>query len=177
MPWKVSQVLRFKVWTSLWAIILPVIKCLLEMDPVSATMLLLLVSQLWLTLCSSMVCSPSPLLCPWNFPGKNTGVGCQSLLQGIFLTQADSLPLSHQGTLWITLLHTWNQLNIANQLHSSFRKDLKIKNSPHQLDVTAQTKPSPLPVVLASCSPRRGSRQRAIVSEMMVGPRVHKQAV
>ena len=42
---------------------------------------------------------------PWDFPGKNTGVGCQFLLQGIFLTQrsnlcllhwqADSLPLSH----------------------------------------------------------------------------------
>ena len=27
------------------------------------------------------------LLCPWDFPGKNTGVGCHSLLQGIFLTQ------------------------------------------------------------------------------------------
>ena len=24
---------------------------------------------------------------PWGFPGKNTGVGCHSLLQGIFLTQ------------------------------------------------------------------------------------------
>ena len=24
------------------------------------------------------------LLCPWNFPGKNTGVGCHFLLQGIF---------------------------------------------------------------------------------------------
>ena len=27
------------------------------------------------------------LLCPWNSPGKNTGVGCHSLLHGIFLTQ------------------------------------------------------------------------------------------
>ena len=27
------------------------------------------------------------LLCPWNFSGKNTGVGCLSLLQGIFPTQ------------------------------------------------------------------------------------------
>ena len=27
------------------------------------------------------------LLCPWNSPGKNTGVGSHSLLQGIFLTQ------------------------------------------------------------------------------------------
>ena len=27
------------------------------------------------------------LLCPWNSPGKMTGVGCHSLLQGIFPTQ------------------------------------------------------------------------------------------
>ena len=49
------------------------------------------------------------LFCPCNFPGKNTGVGCHFLPQGIFLTQgsnphllhwqADSLPLSHQGSL------------------------------------------------------------------------------
>ena len=30
---------------------------------------------------------PARLLCPWDSPGKNTGVGCQALLQGIFLTQ------------------------------------------------------------------------------------------
>ena len=39
------------------------------------------------TLCSPMDCSPPVLLCPWDSPGKNTGVGCHSLLQGIFLTQ------------------------------------------------------------------------------------------
>ena len=27
------------------------------------------------------------LLCPWDFPGKDTGVGCHFLLQQIFLTQ------------------------------------------------------------------------------------------
>ena len=30
---------------------------------------------------------PTRLLCPWDSPGKNTGVGCHFLLQGIFLTQ------------------------------------------------------------------------------------------
>ena len=30
---------------------------------------------------------PARLLCPWDSPGMNTGVGCHSLLQGIFLTQ------------------------------------------------------------------------------------------
>ena len=27
---------------------------------------------------------PARLLCPWDSPGKNTGVGCHALLQGIF---------------------------------------------------------------------------------------------
>ena len=30
---------------------------------------------------------PTRLLCPWDSPGKNAGVGCHALLQGIFLTQ------------------------------------------------------------------------------------------
>ena len=47
-------------------------------------------------------------LCQWNSPGKNIGVGCHSLLQGIFLTQASNCVscigrqilycLSHQGS-------------------------------------------------------------------------------
>ena len=53
---------------------------------------------------------PTRLLCPWDFPGKKTGVGCHALLQGILLTQgsnlcllcllrwqADSLPLAPAG--------------------------------------------------------------------------------
>jgi len=31
------------------------------------------------------------LLCPWDSPGKNTGVGSLSLLQGMFPTQGSSL--------------------------------------------------------------------------------------
>ena len=32
----------------------------------------------------------SRLLCPWDFPGKNTGVGCHFLLLGIFPTQGST---------------------------------------------------------------------------------------
>ena len=35
------------------------------------------------------------LFCPCDFPGKNTGVGCHFLLQGIFLTQGSNLGLLH----------------------------------------------------------------------------------
>ena len=34
---------------------------------------------------------PPRLLCPWDSPGKNTGVDCHALLQGIFLTQGWNL--------------------------------------------------------------------------------------
>ena len=34
-------------------------------------------------------------LCPWDFPGENTGVGCHFLLQGIFLTQGSNPHLLH----------------------------------------------------------------------------------
>ena len=38
---------------------------------------------------------PISLLCPWNFPGKDTGVGCYFLLQGIFPNQGSNLRLLH----------------------------------------------------------------------------------
>ena len=38
---------------------------------------------------------PTRLLCPWNFPGKSTGVGSHFLLQGIFPTQGSNLGLPH----------------------------------------------------------------------------------
>ena len=37
---------------------------------------------------------PTRILCSWDFPGKNTGVVCCVLLQGIFLTQGSNLHLS-----------------------------------------------------------------------------------
>ena len=33
---------------------------------------------------------PTRLLCPWDSPGKNTGVSCHALLQGIFPTQGSN---------------------------------------------------------------------------------------
>ena len=51
---------------------------------------------------------PPRLLCPWDFPGKNTGVGCHFSLQRIFPTQGSNphllhcrwilYPLSHRGS-------------------------------------------------------------------------------
>ena len=38
---------------------------------------------------------PANLLCPWDSPGKNTGVGCHLLHQRIFPTQELNLCLLH----------------------------------------------------------------------------------
>ena len=44
---------------------------------------------------------PSRFLCPWNFPGKNTGKGCHFLLQKIFPTQRLNLSVCVSCISWI----------------------------------------------------------------------------
>ena len=61
-------------------------------------------SSVWL--CATLRYGPEPtrLLCPWDSPGKNTGVGCHALLQGIFPTQGLNSGLLHCRvfTIWAT---------------------------------------------------------------------------
>ena len=56
-------------------------------------------------------------LCPWDFPGKNTGVGCHILLQEIFPTQG--LNRSFTGR---QILYHWATREAANNSY------LNIKN-------------------------------------------------
>ena len=60
---------------------------------------------------------PTRLLCPWNFPGKNTGAGCCFLLQRISPTQGSNLHLLHCRRI----LHRW-----ANNVQQK-----KNKKQPH----------------------------------------------
>ena len=50
---------------------------------------------------------PTRFLSPWNSPGKNTGVGCHSLLQGIFLTQGWRLGFLHWKADSLPALYIW----------------------------------------------------------------------
>ena len=73
------------------------------------------VTKLSLILLRPYGIQPSRLLYTWDFPGKNNGVGCHFLFQGIFLTQGqnpslllwqvDSSPLSH-GEAPLIVYHT-----------------------------------------------------------------------
>ena len=60
-------------------------------------------AQSFPTFCGPME-EPARFLCPWNFPGKHTGVGFHFLLQGLnscllylLQWQVDSLPLVPPG--------------------------------------------------------------------------------
>ena len=64
----------------------------------------LLVARSYLTLWPHGL-KPSKLLCPWNSPGKNTEVGCHSLLQGIFPTQGSNPGLPHWKQILYQVSH------------------------------------------------------------------------
>ena len=71
----------------------------------------LCVGHLCMRACSALSCvlffaDPWPvatsLLCPWDFSGKSTGVGCHFLLQGIFPTQGLNLSPALAGGFFTT---------------------------------------------------------------------------
>ena len=65
-----------------------------------------LATQSCLTLCDLMDCGPpARLFCPWESPGKNTGVGGHALFRGIFPTQGLNPGLLHCRQILYHLSH------------------------------------------------------------------------
>ena len=64
-----------------------------------------LVAQLCPTFCKLMDCSPLGSSLSMGFPGKNTGVGSHSLLQGNFPTMESNLGLLHCIQILYCLSH------------------------------------------------------------------------
>ena len=100
-----------------------------------------LVTQSRLTLCDSMDLQPIRLLCPTNFPGKKTEVGCHFLIQGIFLTQGLNLGLlcllhwqadSSPRATWEVHIHFRNIYYSLDKLRAS-QMVLVVKNLPANL--------------------------------------------
>ena len=63
---------------------------------------------------------PTSLLCPWDFPGKNTGMGCHFLLQGIFPIQG-----SNPGLLYCRQILSPSELQEKPKL-SKLKKTTKL---------------------------------------------------
>ena len=66
---------------------------------------LFLVAQLCQTLCDLMDCSLPGSSVHGDSPGKNTGVGCNVLLQGILLTQGSNPGFPHCRQILYCLSH------------------------------------------------------------------------
>ena len=81
------------------------------------------VAQLCLTLCDPTDFS---LLCPWDSPGKNTGVGCHSLLHGIFPCQGSNLGLPTADRLF-TLWATRDLRPLEGYLYMIFRDTMHLR--------------------------------------------------
>ena len=113
----------------------------------SPSFLSLLFSQYVASLLWPHGLGPTRLLCSWGFLGRNTGVGCHFLFQGIFLIQgsnlhllhwqADSLPLSHQRSSFLFLsgvnsstciLGLLWKLNVHKNDWSQWDYDINFKN-------------------------------------------------
>ena len=50
---------------------------------------------------------PARLFCPWDSPGRNTGVGCPFLLQGSLLTQGLNPGLLHYRQMFYQPIYYW----------------------------------------------------------------------
>ena len=76
---------------------------------------------------------PTRLFCPWDFPGKNTGVGSHFLLQGIFLTQRSNLGLLHCRRIFYHLSYQRSPMSLRLGAKSYQKTWLRLRTLGHML--------------------------------------------
>ena len=81
------------------------------------------------------LCDPR-LLCPWNSPGKNSGVGCHSFLQGIFPTQGLNPGVLHCRPIIDWLRHS----DVLIRRNLNTERDTKCTHSQREDKVKIQQK-------------------------------------
>ena len=96
----------------------------------------------------------SRLLCPRDFPGNNTGVGCLCLLQGIFSTQG-----LNPGLLYCRqILYCWGPAWCAPPMAKVMRKEARHTQRRDQasgvpLDILEHLPPKPEPAYFTTLCP------------------------
>ena len=107
------------------------------------------------TLCDCMDCSLPGSSIQWNSPSKNTGVGCRTLLQGIFpdpgteptsALQADSLTTQPPGKttirIYISSSYYWEPLVMPQPRMKSLTLNSRTTSFPHFPQVRGMSYPS-----------------------------------
>ena len=102
-------------------------------------------------------------LCPWDFPGKNTGVGCHFLLQGVFPSPGTNLSLLHYRH---SLYHLSYSLDIGRArdstwhcINNSFAKDTGVGAKVMPTSVAVSSLPASCPSGLLVTSVSRRLKQ------------------
>ena len=101
-------------------------------------------------------------LCPWDSPGKNTGVGCHFLFQGVFPTQGLNLSLLHRQTNSSPLAPLEKPIPINSSFKSSpnskiasltlvFAQDTEQISGQSGTQVQASPRASPRPCTTTPC--------------------------
>ena len=82
----------------------------------------MLITQLCLTVCYPMDCSPPGSSVHGIFQTQNTGVGCHTLLQGNFPTQGSNLSLLHFREILYHLNHQGSPKENTIVYYSTIKK-------------------------------------------------------
>jgi len=99
------------------------------------------------------VLQPARLLCLWDSPGKNTGVGCHFLLQGLILTEGLNQGLLHCRKIFYCLSHR-ETLHIQECSSVQFSHSVVFDSlRPHELQHAMPPCPSPTPRVNPNSCP------------------------
>ena len=101
------------------------------------------------------------LLCSWDFPGKNTGMGCHFLLQGIFPAQELNPGLPHCGQMLYHLSHQGSPMLNTNESFNNmpplpttgFQHPLINPNGP-TIILLLSYNPIQSPILKSVCNPR-----------------------
>ena len=75
---------------------------------------------------------PAKLLRSWDFPGKDTGVGCHFLLQGIFLTQGLNSCLPHCRQTFYYLSYQGSSFHRPSHYQSCLQSHCRLCQMPHK---------------------------------------------
>ena len=92
---------------------------------------------------------PARLLCPWNSPGQNIGVGSLSLLQGIFPTLGSNPGLPHCRQILYQLSHQGSPRILEWVAYPFFRRSFRPRIQTAVSALQADSLPAELPGIVS----------------------------
>ena len=114
----------------------------MSLKTISLRYMLCLVTQSCLTLCDPMDCSPPGTSVHGDSPGKNSGVGCHALLQGISPGQGSNPGLPHCRWVLFHLSHQGSPRILESVAYPFFREFSRPRVKPGSPALQADSLPA-----------------------------------